>query len=66
MQVLIFVWYFPATKAQASSGAFCVCIAATNLFGLVMSVIGSRTCRDVRVESAFGCKPDLTFATADF
>jgi hypothetical protein len=25
-----------------------------------------RTCRDVRVESAFGGKPDLTIATADF
>ena len=24
------------------------------------------TCRDVRVESAFGGKPDLTIATADF
>jgi len=25
-----------------------------------------RTCRDVRVKSAFGGKPDLTIATADF
>jgi len=25
-----------------------------------------RTCRDVRVESASGGKPDLTIATADF
>jgi hypothetical protein len=32
-----------------------------------MSLIGTKpTCRDVRVESAFGGKPDLTIATADF
>ena len=31
------------------------------------SEIGTfRTCRDVRVEFAFGVKPDLTIATADF
>jgi hypothetical protein len=31
------------------------------------SAVGTfRTCRDVRVESAFGGKPDFTIATADF
>jgi hypothetical protein len=32
-----------------------------------MSPFGTeQTCRDVRVESAYGGKPDLTIATADF
>ena len=34
---------------------------------LTTSPVGTfRTCRDIRVESAFGGKPDLTIATADF
>jgi hypothetical protein len=35
--------------------------------GLLVAAPGTeRTCRDVRLECAFGGKPDLTIATADF
>jgi hypothetical protein len=42
-------------------------IATPAMFALAISAYGTfRTCRDVRVESAFEGKPDLTIATADF